>query len=52
MRAMKLPGNHRDGLAVGKAISSGCKAADLVISYLNSSLDIKEGSREDVGEVY
>ncbi|XP_010250782.1 PREDICTED: protoporphyrinogen oxidase, mitochondrial isoform X2 [Nelumbo nucifera] len=30
-------GNHRDGLSVGKAIASGCKAADLVISYLNSN---------------
>ncbi|XP_077227144.1 flavin containing amine oxidoreductase family isoform X2 [Tasmannia lanceolata] len=30
-------GNHRDGLSVGKAIASGCKAADLVISYLDSS---------------
>ncbi|WOH05025.1 hypothetical protein DCAR_0624437 [Daucus carota subsp. sativus] len=32
-------GNHRGGLSVGKAISSGCKAADLVISYLDSSLE-------------
>ncbi|KAJ8750119.1 hypothetical protein K2173_014034 [Erythroxylum novogranatense] len=32
-------GNHRGGLAVGKAIASGCKAADLVISYLESSSD-------------
>ncbi|KAK9117506.1 hypothetical protein Sjap_016453 [Stephania japonica] len=30
-------GNHRSGLSVGKAIASGCKAADLVMSYLNSS---------------
>ncbi|KAK9120036.1 hypothetical protein Scep_018129 [Stephania cephalantha] len=30
-------GNHRGGLSVGKAIASGCKAADLVLSYLNSS---------------
>ncbi|KAJ4961711.1 hypothetical protein NE237_021621 [Protea cynaroides] len=29
-------GNHRGGLSVGKSIASGCKAADLVISYLNS----------------
>ncbi|KAL0735911.1 hypothetical protein Bca4012_012121 [Brassica carinata] len=29
-------GNHRGGLSVGKSISSGCKAADLVISYLES----------------
>lgn len=29
-------GNHRDGLSVGKAISSGFRAADLVTSYLNS----------------
>ncbi|KAJ6302190.1 hypothetical protein OIU77_016306 [Salix suchowensis] len=32
-------GNHKGGLSVGKAIASGCKAADLVISYLNSSAD-------------
>ncbi|KAK7338335.1 hypothetical protein VNO77_18941 [Canavalia gladiata] len=32
-------GNHKDGLSVGKAIASGCKAADLVISYLNSASD-------------
>ncbi|XP_027154133.1 protoporphyrinogen oxidase, mitochondrial isoform X3 [Coffea eugenioides] len=37
-------GNHKEGLAVGRAISSGCKAADLVISYLNSSLHVKESS--------
>ncbi|KDP46312.1 hypothetical protein JCGZ_10152 [Jatropha curcas] len=30
-------GNHKGGLSVGKAIASGCKAADLVISYLESS---------------
>ncbi|KAF6166878.1 hypothetical protein GIB67_020312 [Kingdonia uniflora] len=30
-------GNHRGGLSVGKSLTSGCKAADLVISYLNSS---------------
>ncbi|XP_030953633.1 protoporphyrinogen oxidase, mitochondrial isoform X2 [Quercus lobata] len=39
-------GNHKGGLAVGKAIASGCKAADLVISYLESSSDdklLKEG---------
>ncbi|KAF8106282.1 hypothetical protein N665_0145s0092 [Sinapis alba] len=29
-------GNHRGGLSVGKSITSGCKAADLVISYLES----------------
>ncbi|XP_065628517.1 protoporphyrinogen oxidase, mitochondrial isoform X2 [Quercus suber] len=34
-------GNHKGGLAVGKAIASGCKAADLVISYLESSSDDK-----------
>lgn len=38
-------GNHKEGLSVGKAISSGCKAADLVISYLNSSVDAEENSR-------
>ncbi|MED6134983.1 Acyl-coenzyme A oxidase 2, variant 2 [Stylosanthes scabra] len=32
-------GNHKGGLSVGKAIASGCKAADLVINYLNSSSD-------------
>ena len=39
-------GNHKGGLSVGKAIASGCKAADLVISYLESSSDdklLKEG---------
>ncbi|KMZ72371.1 Protoporphyrinogen oxidase 2 [Zostera marina] len=30
-------GNHRDGLAVGKAIASGCKAAEHVVTYLCSS---------------
>ncbi|KAL2320270.1 hypothetical protein Fmac_029239 [Flemingia macrophylla] len=30
-------GNYKDGLSVGKAIATGCKAADLVISYLNSA---------------
>ncbi|XP_022133942.1 protoporphyrinogen oxidase, chloroplastic/mitochondrial [Momordica charantia] len=30
-------GNHRDGLSVGKSIAAGCKAADIVISYLESS---------------
>lgn len=34
-------GNHKGGLSVGKAIASGCKAADLVISYLKSSSDGK-----------
>ncbi|KAL7140620.1 hypothetical protein ABFS83_08G001000 [Erythranthe nasuta] len=29
-------GNHKGGLSVGKAISSGCEAADLVISYLDT----------------
>lgn len=41
-------GNHRGGLSVGKAIASGCKAADLVISHLNSSADdkmLKKGSQ-------
>ncbi|CAL5191570.1 unnamed protein product [Lathyrus oleraceus] len=32
-------GNHRGGLSVGRAIASGCKAADLVISYLNNASD-------------
>lgn len=35
----KLAGNHKGGLSVGKAIASGYKAADLVISYLESSSD-------------
>ncbi|KAL1564292.1 protoporphyrinogen oxidase, mitochondrial isoform X2 [Salvia divinorum] len=35
-------GNHRGGLSVGKAISTGCQAADLVMSYLDSSSDAKE----------
>ncbi|XP_057766924.1 protoporphyrinogen oxidase, mitochondrial [Salvia miltiorrhiza] len=35
-------GNHKGGLSVGKAISTGCQAADLVMQYLNSSSDAKE----------
>ncbi|KAL2523233.1 Protoporphyrinogen oxidase 2 [Forsythia ovata] len=35
-------GNHKGGLSVGKAIASGCHAADLVISYLDSSSNEKE----------
>ncbi|KAH7518828.1 hypothetical protein FEM48_Zijuj09G0212800 [Ziziphus jujuba var. spinosa] len=35
-------GNNRCGLSVGKAIASGCKAAELVISYLESSSDDKK----------
>ncbi|PIA51255.1 hypothetical protein AQUCO_01100238v1 [Aquilegia coerulea] len=34
-------GNHRGGLSVGKALASGCKAADSVISYLDSPSDDK-----------
>ncbi|KAL2897330.1 Protoporphyrinogen oxidase 2 [Bienertia sinuspersici] len=34
-------GNHKDGLSVGKAITSGYKAAEHVISYLDSSFDTK-----------
>ncbi|GAB4848011.1 Acyl-coenzyme A oxidase 2 [Ancistrocladus abbreviatus] len=30
-------GNHKGGLSVGKAMASGCKAAELVLSYLDSS---------------
>ncbi|GFP84921.1 protoporphyrinogen oxidase mitochondrial [Phtheirospermum japonicum] len=37
-------GNHKGGLSVGKAISSGCQAADLVISYLDSCSDAKGNS--------
>ncbi|KAK9225532.1 hypothetical protein WN943_010574 [Citrus x changshan-huyou] len=40
-------GNHKGGLSVGKSIASGCKAAELVISYLENSSDdkmLKEGS--------
>ncbi|XP_038884133.1 protoporphyrinogen oxidase 2 isoform X2 [Benincasa hispida] len=39
-------GNHRDGLSVGKSIASGCKAADLVISYLESSTDHDQSCAE------
>uniref|UniRef100_A0A0E0H2G3 Amine oxidase domain-containing protein n=1 Tax=Oryza nivara TaxID=4536 RepID=A0A0E0H2G3_ORYNI len=35
----KLLGNNKDGLAVGNVIASGSKAADLVISYLESCTD-------------
>ncbi|VVB14434.1 unnamed protein product [Arabis nemorensis] len=35
-------GNHRGGLSVGKSIASGCKAADLVISYLESCSNDKK----------
>ncbi|XP_047945921.1 protoporphyrinogen oxidase, mitochondrial isoform X1 [Salvia hispanica] len=38
-------GNHKGGLSVGKAISSGCQAADLVISYLDSTSDAKGRSQ-------
>lgn len=31
-----MVGNHKGGLSVGKALSSGCNAADLVISYLEA----------------
>nr|QXF78614.1 mitochondrial protoporphyrinogen oxidase [Amaranthus retroflexus] len=34
-------GNHKGGLSVGKAMASGCKAAELVISYLDSHLYVK-----------
>ncbi|GLT33119.1 hypothetical protein SLA2020_077320 [Shorea laevis] len=34
-------GNHKGGLSVGKAMASGCRAAELVISYLESSSDDK-----------
>ncbi|KAG6578399.1 Protoporphyrinogen oxidase 2, partial [Cucurbita argyrosperma subsp. sororia] len=40
-------GNHRDGLSVGKSIASGCKAADLVISYLESSTDLPAEGMHD-----
>lgn len=42
-----VAGNHRGGLSVGKAVASGCKAADHVISYLESYSDgkiLKDGS--------
>ena len=32
-----LVGNNKDGLAVGSVIASGSKAADLAISYLEST---------------
>ncbi|XP_020876335.1 protoporphyrinogen oxidase 2, chloroplastic/mitochondrial isoform X2 [Arabidopsis lyrata subsp. lyrata] len=35
-------GNHRGGLSIGKSIASGCKAADLVISYLESCSNDKK----------
>ncbi|KAL9254764.1 Protoporphyrinogen oxidase 2-like protein [Drosera capensis] len=38
-------GNHRDGLSVGKAIASGCKAADMVLSYLLESSPANKGAR-------
>jgi len=31
-------GNNKDGLSVGKAVTSGFRAAEHVISYLNSSV--------------
>lgn len=34
-------GNNKDGLSVGKAIASGYKAAELVISYLDTHSDAK-----------
>ncbi|KAI7733948.1 hypothetical protein M8C21_005334 [Ambrosia artemisiifolia] len=34
-------GNHKGGLSVGKAISSGCKAAESVIAYLDTYSDQK-----------
>ncbi|KAL8475278.1 hypothetical protein ACS0TY_028094 [Phlomoides rotata] len=37
-------GNHKGGLSVGKAISTGCEAADLVLSYLDSCSDSKANS--------
>ncbi|GAB2278563.1 Acyl-coenzyme A oxidase 2 [Dionaea muscipula] len=37
-------GNHKDGLSVGKAVASGCKAAELVITYLECS------SKNNVGK--
>ncbi|KAJ4729428.1 Protoporphyrinogen oxidase [Melia azedarach] len=42
-------GNHRGGLSVGKSIASGCKAAELVISYLENSSEerlLKEKSSQ------
>lgn len=39
-------GNHRGGLSVGKAISSGCRAADLVISYLEYSSHDKASNEQ------
>ncbi|GAB2257842.1 hypothetical protein Droror1_Dr00014002 [Drosera rotundifolia] len=40
-------GNHKDGLSVGKAIASGCKAADMVLSYLFESSPANKGVRRD-----
>ncbi|KVH92777.1 Amine oxidase [Cynara cardunculus var. scolymus] len=36
-------GNHKGGISVGKAISSGCKAAESVISYLDSHSKVEGG---------
>ncbi|KAI4389697.1 hypothetical protein MLD38_001896 [Melastoma candidum] len=33
-------GNNKDGLSVGKAITSGCRAADQVLAYLSSGSEI------------
>lgn len=41
VQIMNIAGNHRGGLSVGKAIASGCKAAELVIAYLESPPDEK-----------
>lgn len=42
--ALLLLGNHKGGLSVGKAISTGCQAADLVISYLDTCSNAQENS--------
>lgn len=42
-------GNHKGGLSVGKAIASGCKAADLLMSYLDSYSDDKLSKKSTEG---
>lgn len=44
-----LLGNHKGGLSVGKAIASGCKAADLLMSYLDSYSDDKLSKKSTEG---
>lgn len=34
---VSCPGNHRGGLAVGKALAAGCRAGDQVLSMLEAT---------------